>query len=227
LISHIYFRLSIEWLVGLAFGNVGPQSKGGRKLVIHQERIMASVNVNHVDFKATTCFINSLKQLTLNKKVLFACIGTDRATGDCLGPLVGDSLKRLGYHVVGTLEEPLHAQNLITCLELKQQELKPDLVVAIDAGLGYVKNIGMITLEQRPIKPGTGVKKDLPLIGDISIMGIVNVAGLLDLQVIQYTRLYIVMKMANTISSLIWRSIPLSKRQEYTVPLAPKLSEKA
>lgn len=42
-----------------------------------------------------------------NSRCVLACIGTDRATGDCLGPLVGTNLKRLGYTVVGTLDEPL------------------------------------------------------------------------------------------------------------------------
>ena len=50
-----------------------------------------------------------------DRPIAFACIGTDRSTGDALGPLVGQRLLKLGFDrtpVIGTLEEPLHALNL-------------------------------------------------------------------------------------------------------------------
>ena len=53
----------------------------------------------------------------LNKKfedLVLLCIGTDKITGDCLGPLVGSKLKqrKFPYPLYGTLEKPLHAGNL-------------------------------------------------------------------------------------------------------------------
>lgn len=48
-------------------------------------------------------------------KVLVLCIGTDRSTGDSLGPLIGYQLRQRGLkhiHVVGTLNKPVHAMNL-------------------------------------------------------------------------------------------------------------------
>ncbi len=174
----------------------------------NQKLITATVNVFSYNFNETTLFIQALKDLTLEKKVLFACIGTDRATGDSLGPLVGTNLKRLGYDVIGTIEEPLHAQNLTERLNEVNQELKPDLVIAIDACLGDLERIGTISMENKSLKPGVGVKKELPSVGDISIMGIVNMSGFLELQVLQCTRLDTVMKMANSIVHMIWRAIP-------------------
>jgi len=47
--------------------------------------------------------------------IVIVCIGTDRSTGDSLGPLVGHKLKVSPYRemkVFGTLEDPVHAQNL-------------------------------------------------------------------------------------------------------------------
>ncbi|MCU6339687.1 DUF1256 domain-containing protein, partial [Enterobacter quasiroggenkampii] len=35
--------------------------------------------------------------------VMFVCIGTDRSTGDALGPLVGTRLAQCGLQVVGTM----------------------------------------------------------------------------------------------------------------------------
>lgn len=43
-------------------------------------------------------------------EILFLCIGTDRSTGDSLGPLIGYKLKENGMRnarVLGTLEEPV------------------------------------------------------------------------------------------------------------------------
>src|SRR5689334_11270299 len=50
------------------------------------------------------------------RKLVIVCIGTDRSTGDALGPLVGSKLSsRLNSEhtsVYGTLESPVHAVNL-------------------------------------------------------------------------------------------------------------------
>ncbi len=179
----------------------------------------SSVNVFSYNFNAAASFINRLKQLTQGRRLVFACIGTDRSTGDCLGPLVGTSLKKLGYSVVGTLEKPLHAQNLEDQLEYIQKELRPDLILAIDACLGKIDSIGTILLEEAPARPGAGVHKELPTVGDISIMGIVNLGGFCELQVIQSTRLHTVMTMANEITHLIWRAIPISREKPLGVSL--------
>lgn len=146
------------------------------------------------------------------KNVLFTCIGSDRATGDCLGPLVGTNLKRLGYKVLGTLDEPLHAQNLTQELKTISALYNPDLVLAIDACLGKLDEIGKITLSNSPLSPGSGVHKDLPAVGDISIMGIVNIGGFLELQILQCTRLHTVMKLASDITHLIWQAVPVVRR---------------
>lgn len=51
-----------------------------------------------------------------NKRgVVFLCIGTDRSTGDSLGPLIGYKLRQMRLPkttVFGTLERPVHAMNL-------------------------------------------------------------------------------------------------------------------
>lgn len=49
------------------------------------------------------------------KELVFLCIGTDRLTGDCLGPYVGQQLlcnASEKVHVYGTLSHPVHALNL-------------------------------------------------------------------------------------------------------------------
>ena len=54
-----------------------------------------------------------------NHNIIFLCIGTDRSTGDSLGPLVGENLKSLklnNVHIYGDLENPVHSKNLHSTL---------------------------------------------------------------------------------------------------------------
>ncbi|CAN7357746.1 spore protease YyaC [Paenibacillus sp. LjRoot56] len=130
----------------------------------------------------------------------FACIGTDRSTGDSLGPLVGTRLQALGYPVTGTLDEPLHAMNM----EKRLAEIPEGVyIVAVDAALGQVSSVGTIKHMKGPIKPGAGVNKDLKPVGDYHYMGIVNVGGFMEYFVLQNTRLSLVMKMADEIVGMI------------------------
>jgi putative sporulation protein YyaC len=146
------------------------------------------------------------------KPLVFVCIGTDRATGDSLGPLVGykiNNLKRKNVFIYGNLEEPVHAKNLDEIITSIYRKHNNPLVVAIDACLGKMENIGHITVGKGPIKPGSGVNKDLDPVGDIHVTGIVNFGGFLDFLILQNTRLSLVMKMADLVAMgiryVLWR----------------------
>ena len=140
-----------------------------------------------------------LDQLTV------VCIGTDRSTGDALGPLVGSQLCRHplpGVRVLGTLDEPVHAANLRDVLARMQPELAQSraAVIAVDACLGRSESVGWISVKPGALRPGTGVNKDLPPVGDLHIMGVVNVGGFMEYFVLQNTRLSLVMRMADVIA---------------------------
>lgn len=143
------------------------------------------------------------EQILLNKTIVFLCIGSDRATGDCLGPIIGYKLskfiKRYDYYVYGTLEEPVHAKNLKDTIDMIYQTHDDAFIVAIDASLGSSNHIGYITLGEGSLKPGAGVDKNLPEVGDVFITGIVNFSGVLDNMLLQTTRLNVVMSMADQI----------------------------
>jgi len=141
--------------------------------------------------------------------VVFVCIGTDRSTGDSLGPLVGTYLQKLGYtNVIGTLDEPVNAVNLTERLKVIDGTKK---VIAIDACLGQQTSVGRFQVAAGPLKPGAGVNKELPAVGDYHIKGIVNVGGFMEYFVLQNTRLFLVIKMARAITDSIVStfSIPL------------------
>lgn len=146
--------------------------------------------------------------------LIIVCIGSDRSTGDSLGPLVGYNLsRRLGIyddiHVLGTLNDPVHAKNLDDNIAYINKNFNNPFIVAIDACLGPLKKVGLINISNRSLRPGSGVNKVLPEIGDLSILGIVNTSGFMEHLVLQSTRLSLVMELSNIISSsfvtCIWR----------------------
>lgn len=148
----------------------------------------------------------------LLRPVVVLAIGTDRSTGDSLGPLVGSRLSAEplpGLQVCGTLDEPVHATNLQEKLQEIKERYPNAVLIAIDACLGQSESVGYITLAAGALKPGAGVNKNLPAVGDIHFTGIVNVGGYMEYFVLQNTRLSVVMHMADRIA----RSIILGYQQ--------------
>ncbi|MDQ0220948.1 spore protease YyaC [Peribacillus cavernae] len=139
--------------------------------------------------------------------IVIVCIGTDRSTGDSLGPLVGTFLEEKAaspFFVYGTLDDPIHAMNLKEKLaEIKTKHVDP-FIIGVDACLGRIKSVGIVQIGEGPVKPGAGVNKDLPAVGEAHITGIVNVSGFMEFMVLQNTRLNLVLKMARTIANGIY-----------------------
>ncbi len=153
-----------------------------------------------------------LDEFDSSKNLLILCIGTDRSTGDSLGPLVGHKLSPMinnykNVELIGTLKNPIHAQNLESTLDYIHEDYRDHFIIAIDSSLGRQEKVGYLSIKNTPLKPGAGVNKDLPSVGDISITGIVNIGGLMELMVLQSTRLSLVMNMADIISKSIYLSL--------------------
>lgn len=135
--------------------------------------------------------------------LVFCCIGTDRSTGDALGPMTGSflsQLKSFPFEIVGTLDNPLHALNIEDITDTLLSSSIASYIIAIDACLGNVNNIGQIIVQPGPLFPGKAVKKDLPPIGDVSIKAIVNIGGFMEYNVLQSTRLSLTYDMGKIIS---------------------------
>lgn len=172
--------------------------------------------VHYTSYEASELISNEIESLILEQEkegkneVVFVCIGTDRSTGDSLGPLIGTKLRGFekdGFYAYGDLENPVHAQNLDqTMNEIKEKFTNP-IIIAIDACLGKVDSIGVICVGRGSLKPGSALNKNLQSVGDIYITGIVNVGGFMDLMVLQGTRLSFVLKMSEKIAYSIRRSI--------------------
>lgn len=133
------------------------------------------------------------------KPIVFLCIGTDRSTGDCLGPLVGAMLEARGVGgVIGTLREPCDADRL----EREASALPADaVVIAIDACLGRPENVGKFLLGEGPLQPARSVGGALPPVGDYSVAAVVGEFGPKPYMTLQTTSLYAVMEMAKRIAA--------------------------
>lgn len=139
--------------------------------------------------------------------VLVLCIGTDRSTGDSLGPLIGYKLKEQQVRrlqIMGTLERPVHAMNLEQSMARIRVKYPNHVIVAVDASVGSQDHVGCITLGRGSLRPGLGVRKDLEAVGDIFITGIVGGYGSYDPLMLQSVRLSMVMRMADYICKSVF-----------------------
>ena len=175
------------------------------------------INARQTD---SVCKISgSLRQCILHyrnnwSELVFLCIGTDRVTGDCLGPFVGQKLSSYSgtvFSVYGTLFQPVHALNLTDIYQHIQTHHPNALIIAIDASLGEKKHLGYVTIANGALHPGAAIHKQLPSVGHIHITGIVNVSGVIEQLTLQTTRLSTVIFLADKIVQGILESIPLSK----------------
>ncbi|MCC7078138.1 MAG: spore protease YyaC [Acidimicrobiia bacterium] len=130
---------------------------------------------------------------TPQQAVNILAIGSDRTTGDCLGPLVGEYLLAAGLNVYGTLDAPVHAANMI--------EIVPEITgftIAVDAALG--NPVGGISVRPGPLAPGAAFGRELPPVGNISISGLVCETGPLGFERLRSVRLGFVRRVARTIA---------------------------
>lgn len=153
--------------------------------------------------------LRKLKQATGSRPVTFLCIGTDRSTGDALGPLVGTGLAAAGVgRVIGTLASPCDANTLP---ELAARLASPPpgserergIVIAVDAALGKAESVGKFQVTSVPMLPGASLGRNLPQVGDYGIAGIVNAKGGNTYAILQNTSLYRVISMADDIVAAV------------------------
>ena len=91
------------------------------------------------------------------KELVFLCIGTDRLTGDCLGPYVGQQLlcnASEKVHVYGTLSHPVHALNLTSASQDICFSHPEALVIAVDSFSWTKKAPGLRNHRRRRALPG-------------------------------------------------------------------------
>ncbi|MCB2354813.1 spore protease YyaC [Clostridium estertheticum] len=162
---------------------------------------MSKAKTHYKDPLAYYTISNFLKDY-IDKNTLVVCIGTDRCIGDCLGPLVGTFLKNSCFPlpVYGTIDNPIHALNIDSKLSEINAKHPNCTIIGVDACLGDIANIGEIQARNYPIHPGKGVGKNLPKVGNVSLVGIVDSSNDSELFTNRNIRLSLVMEIANVLS---------------------------
>lgn len=146
----------------------------------------------------------------VKEEMVILCIGSDRSTGDSLGPLVGTMLmkKQIPVPVYGTLEKPIHALNLVEVLKIINEKHTNPFILGIDACLGDERQIGMVLLKEGSFFPGNAVNQKLPRVGNFHLKAIVNsLEPFAPVQSLNSTRLYTVMRLAEIITKIISRVV--------------------
>ncbi len=152
-----------------------------------------------------------------DQPLILLCIGTDRATGDCLGPLLGYKLRSIhgNFQIYGDLDSPVHAKNLMDTLEKIRHDYHDPFIIAVDASLGDATHVGYFTLSTGPLHPGAGVNKALPPVGHLCITGIVDHNDNLRQMQLQTTRLQLVMALADSIFLGICQGLPFKTQTKF------------
>lgn len=160
------------------------------------------------------------------REYIVICIGTDRSTGDSLGPLTGTFLSKMKpkyLTVYGTLHKPVHAKNLQKfIIKINKQHRNP-FIIAVDACLGKSKRVGHLIAGHGSIQPGAALNKDLPDVGNIFLTGVVNIGGFMEYTVLQSTRLSIVVDMANSIATIL-QKVDNNLKSNHSLPAVPSIS---
>jgi putative sporulation protein YyaC len=161
------------------------------------------MRVHHLSPDADRQIALALSDMIDPRRALeIVCIGTDRSTGDSLGPHVGTYLqRRIGspaVRIYGTIDAPIGATNIRPWLD--ESHDRNSLCLAVDASLGGIESVGYIYAHPHPLLPGRGLNKFLPPVGDCHVAGIVSISGFMEHYVLQNTRLALVQAMARVIA---------------------------
>lgn len=130
--------------------------------------------------------------MSLGERPVVLCIGTDRVTGDCLGPLVGQILMECGVNafVYGSLRRPITALSLVDTVKQIRLAHGERKVLAIDSSVGRASDVGKIRIEYDAIRPGSADGKRLPKVGDVSITATVTDPRKLPLSAVRLGAVY-------------------------------------
>jgi putative sporulation protein YyaC len=145
-----------------------------------QDSFYFDTKQSFIQWKLNEALFRLIKKINKNyDSIAVICIGSDRLIGDCYGPLTGHMLSCCelpGLQIYGTLAKPVHALSIAETLA--NIDIENTLCIAVDCSVGESNHVGYVGVSYEPVKPGSGVGKKLPDVGDISITGIVASGGI-------------------------------------------------
>ena len=112
----------------------------------------------------------------MRKETVVICIGSDKVSGDMLGPLVGSALREdydLPVPVYGAVGESVNGVNLDSYVKMIKKRHAGSALIAVDAALGKESDVGKIRLKRGGVKAGGALNRKSDAVGDLGIVGIV------------------------------------------------------
>lgn len=160
---------------------------------------------------------NIMKEKRSYNEIAFICVGTDRITGDCFGPLVGTKLSKLlekdnfsNVNVYGTLKHNVNYTNIEQLIKQFNNNAKKTSLIVVDSALSKKENIGKIFVSNNKTILGKGLNKNKIEIGDISIKTVVGKdykVPSYNFKILQNISLNVVMTLADIVANGIYNVI--------------------
>ena len=150
--------------------------------------------------------VEALKSKTQDNQAVYMCIGTEKVFSDSLGPRVGTLLNEnmiFPTFVYGLSEQNITAENLLYSYSFIKALHPESKIVVIDAAVGCADQIGKIQISDGGIQPGAATNKNLPSVGDVSIVGIVADKGMGDFYTLNSAKDRLVGQIAQFIAEAI------------------------
>jgi putative sporulation protein YyaC len=104
---------------------------------------------------------------------VFACVGTNKVIFDMFGPLCGELLKNKNIPYYGDFDDNINSVNMYRRLNeiYKIDKRENKNIIAIDAAVTEdLEKVNTMVFKDRGVKPGAGMGKRFPIIGDHSIL---------------------------------------------------------
>lgn len=127
---------------------------------------------NQINAEEMANFIMNEFEKSEKEEIIIVNIGTDKCVGDSFGPFLGSYLEDKNYSmkVYGTLEKPIHALNMQENLDKIKDIHENPFIISLDSALSSSNDIGNVIIRNKPVEAGAGVGKELPSVGDVSII---------------------------------------------------------
>lgn len=111
---------------------------------------------------------------------VIVCIGTEKISGDSLGPMVGDFLTEIydvEAFVYGKSQKNVNGINFSSYSAHITAHHSNAIIIAVDSCLGAKADIGKIKVTSFGVKAGGALGKNNQRIGDIGILAVVGEYG--------------------------------------------------
>lgn len=110
---------------------------------------------------------------------VIVCVGSDKISGDSLGPLVGSYLKddNVPCPVYGAMGNTVNGVNIEEYRRMLSRYHRGVPIIAIDAAVGNADEVGQIKFRLGGVQAGGAIGRSETPLGDLAILGVVSAKG--------------------------------------------------